>query len=168
MKELILKLRKEGKTYDEIRTEVGCSKGTISYHCGKGQKIKYRNRQRRNRKKINNIINRKIKNFKNAALHGTDPYKRKTTGRFSYASAYEKVLNSQVCYLSGRRIDLSDTTSFHIDHIKPICRGGKNTLKNLGVLRKEVNMAKGGMMNSEFIDLCIDVLKHNGYNIMKK
>jgi uncharacterized protein YerC len=33
LKSKILKLRKEGKTYDDIRKELGCSKATISYHC---------------------------------------------------------------------------------------------------------------------------------------
>ena len=33
MKEQIIKLRKEGKTYNEIKAIVGCAKSTISYHC---------------------------------------------------------------------------------------------------------------------------------------
>lgn len=33
MKEKILKLRKEGLTYNEIKEKLGCSKSTISYHC---------------------------------------------------------------------------------------------------------------------------------------
>jgi predicted transcriptional regulator len=40
MKEKILKLREEGKSYDEIVKEVGCSKSTVSYYCGKGVKEK--------------------------------------------------------------------------------------------------------------------------------
>ena len=40
MKDEILKLRSEGKTYSEIKKELGCSKSTISYYCGKGQKEK--------------------------------------------------------------------------------------------------------------------------------
>ena len=35
MKEEILKLRKEGKTYNEIHKDLGCAKSTISYHCSK-------------------------------------------------------------------------------------------------------------------------------------
>ncbi len=35
MKEKILKLRGEGKTYNEIKKILNCSKGTISYHCSK-------------------------------------------------------------------------------------------------------------------------------------
>jgi predicted transcriptional regulator len=33
MKEKIIKLRNEGKTYNEIVSLLGCSKGTVSYHC---------------------------------------------------------------------------------------------------------------------------------------
>lgn len=35
MKEEILKLRKEGKSYNEIKEILKCSKATISYHCSK-------------------------------------------------------------------------------------------------------------------------------------
>lgn len=34
MKEQILELRKQGKSYNEIKKELGCSKGTIAYHLG--------------------------------------------------------------------------------------------------------------------------------------
>lgn len=46
MKGEILNLRKEGKTYNEITEILGCSKGTISYHCnnnGLGTKTKLAN-----------------------------------------------------------------------------------------------------------------------------
>jgi DNA-binding transcriptional regulator GbsR (MarR family) len=35
MKEKIIKLREDGKTYNEIVEILGCSKSTISYHCSK-------------------------------------------------------------------------------------------------------------------------------------
>lgn len=35
MKEDILRLRKEGKSYNEIRKILGCAKSTVSYHCSK-------------------------------------------------------------------------------------------------------------------------------------
>jgi len=59
MKEQILKLREQGKSYREIQQELGCSKGTISYHLGEGQKEKYKKynqaRKKRNRDWIENI-----------------------------------------------------------------------------------------------------------------
>jgi hypothetical protein len=55
MKEQILKLRNEGKTYNEIKEILGCSKGTISFHCGNGQKEKSNSRKKTNRVKLNGI-----------------------------------------------------------------------------------------------------------------
>ena len=37
----IFRLKAEGKSYREIQKILGCSKGTIAYHLGKGQKEKY-------------------------------------------------------------------------------------------------------------------------------
>jgi hypothetical protein len=48
-KEEILRLRSEGKTYNEIKDILGCSKGTIAYHVGEGQKQKTRERTSRSR-----------------------------------------------------------------------------------------------------------------------
>ena len=50
-KDKIIALHKEGKSYSEIQKILGCSKGTISYHLGSGQKEKSattRNRLRAN------------------------------------------------------------------------------------------------------------------------
>ena len=52
MKNKIIALRNEGKTYDQIKEELGCSKGTIAYHVGVGQKEKTLQRQRSGREKI--------------------------------------------------------------------------------------------------------------------
>ena len=60
MKEKILQLRSEGKTYDQIKKELGCSKGTIAYHCGEGQKEKNYNRTKKLRKTFKNKILRRI------------------------------------------------------------------------------------------------------------
>ena len=44
MKEQILRLRAEGRTYTDIQSILNCSKSTISYHCSNGQKEKLRKR----------------------------------------------------------------------------------------------------------------------------
>ena len=59
-KENILKLRAEGKTYREIQEILGCSKGTISYHLGSGQKQKAFQRSQKRRQ----ILRDKIKKYK--------------------------------------------------------------------------------------------------------
>ena len=51
MKEQILQLREQGKTYDEIKEQLGCSKGTIAYHCGEGQKLKTKEANDRRRER---------------------------------------------------------------------------------------------------------------------
>lgn len=48
-KEEILRLRSEGKSYREIQAILGCSKGTIAYHLGPGQKDKTKDRTNRTR-----------------------------------------------------------------------------------------------------------------------
>ena len=48
-KEQILELSALGWTYSQIQAELGCSKGTIAYHLGKGQKEKTKARTNRNR-----------------------------------------------------------------------------------------------------------------------
>lgn len=50
-KENILKLRSEGKSYRQIQYILGCSKGTIAYHLGPGQKDKTKERTNRARTK---------------------------------------------------------------------------------------------------------------------
>lgn len=52
----IIKLHKEGKSYSEIQSILGCSKGTISYHIGFGQKEKTRSRTQQKRNAIKEFI----------------------------------------------------------------------------------------------------------------
>jgi thymidine kinase len=56
VKEKILELKKKGYSYSQIQKEVGCSKGTIAYHLGIGQKDKTINRTKGYRTKIKDYI----------------------------------------------------------------------------------------------------------------
>lgn len=47
--EKILELREQGLTYREIQSELNCSKGTIAYHLGEGQKLKYKDNSQKAR-----------------------------------------------------------------------------------------------------------------------
>jgi 5-methylcytosine-specific restriction endonuclease McrA len=51
-KDQIILLREQGKTYSEIQNLLGCSKGTISYHLGVGQREKNIARRNSGRKKV--------------------------------------------------------------------------------------------------------------------
>jgi len=175
MKEQILELRAQGKTYDEIVKIVGCSKGTISYHCGEGQKTKANQRQRENRAK--NPLRTRVNRFKGKTVdRKTNSFIRRRdkgisskghTFTFTYEDAFKKVLSNPICYLTGRKIDLSDSKSYHFDHIIPFTKGGENTLENLGLTCKEANKAKDDLSVEEFLQLCKEVLQHNGYTVTK-
>jgi 5-methylcytosine-specific restriction endonuclease McrA len=52
-----------------------------------------------------------------------------------------------VCYYSGVPVTLD---KMHVDHKKPLTRGGTNELKNLCLTTAHMNLAKGNMTEKEF------------------
>ena len=201
MKEQILKLKSEGKSYREIQKILGCSKGTISYHCGNGQKEKTTNRQRQLRK--DNTLIKKVDRFKNPDAfkkqrrkievnsnskkllrHKTDDFQRdriskngesaRKHGRgdrnitFNYHDIIEKFGPNPKCYLTGRTLDLTKPRTYNFDHIIPASKAGTLTLDNLGIACKEANAAKSDMLIPELLQLCKEILEHNGYEVLRK
>lgn len=69
------------------------------------------------------------------------------------------------CAYSGRKLNLLDSTSYSLDHIEPRSKGGTNDMENCALTSKEANMAKSDLSKDEFLKLCEDVLKHNGYKV---
>ena len=168
MKEKILKLRSEGKSYIDIKKLLGCSLSTISYYCGENQKEKTLNRTRKYSKTIRHILKRKKDNF--SFIHGRNKHINKGKRGVLNFTAEEfkiKLENNPTCYLTGRAIDISRPKSYHCDHITPISRGGDCSFNNLGLACKEANMAKSNLTVEEFISLCQEVLTHNGYKVEK-
>ncbi len=195
LKDDILKLRKVGKTYDQIIKELNCSKSTVSYHCTEKTKIltKVRNEKRKKLKpgefygikrlysfkteKSSGFIkpNRTIKNI-NCSL---DKFKKKDNNvkgkhkyrkialkeNFTFKDVFALHKKNQICYLTGRKLNLKDPNTFSFDHITPSSKGGSNTIENLGICRPEANAAKSNLTVDEFIGLCKDVLKSNGYTV---
>ena len=173
MKEDILRLRDEGKTYNEIKEILGCSKGTISYHCGKDQKEKTKKRTSKRREnsliiKTDNFIYRNkkecIRKFQKREM-GSINKEIKTT--FTWYDVIEKHGETTFCYLSGVEIDLN-SKDCHFDHIVPVSRGGSNDINNLGISHKIVNLMKSDLMVDELIDWCIKIVENNGYSVNKK
>jgi len=168
-KEQILLHRSDKKTYREIQLLTGCSKSTISYYCGEGQKEKNKERLKNRRK--TNSVHQKTHNFQARffKLKVTDFQKDKKLPfeRFTWQEVLKKIGENPVCYLTGTPIDLSDKKSYHFDHIVPTARGGTNSISNLGILNRDVNFAKRDLMVDEFIALCKRVLEHNGFSVTK-
>jgi 5-methylcytosine-specific restriction endonuclease McrA len=179
MKEQILELRKQGLTYNQICNKVGCSKATVSYHCGEGQKEKNRKRTQNRRKST--VISQKVERFQYKKIKNkTEDFQRlriRKNGQsrlgkrkmiFSWKDVIEKFGWKTVCYLTGRLIDLREPLTYEFDHIIPYAKGGENTLDNLGIVCRESNRAKNSLSVEEFLTLCKNVLEHHGYVITKK
>ncbi len=192
MKEDILKLRIEGKSYNEIQKLLGCSKSTIAYHCGNGQKDKTKNRQNKRRQNvllaktdrfkykqkseasdtIKDSKNRKdvvesIRKFQKRDNSVKKSVDKNIETTFTWEDVVEKYGENTFCYLSGEEINLFDT-NYQLDHITPASRGGSNGFSNLGITHKIVNQMKGDLTTDELIDWCKKILIFNGYEVNKK
>lgn len=167
MKEKIIQLRNEGNSYTEIERILGCSKGTIAYHCGVGQKEKVKQRNKSYRSNLLTILKRKKDNFCCVGERKCkgNPARKRMPSPFSSKDFLKKMTDNPICYLTGRNIDLTSPKTYQCDHIIPVSRGGRNALDNMGLTCKEANMAKSNMSFDEFINLCKEVLVHNGYKI---
>lgn len=171
----IIELRSQGKTYKEIIDITGCSKGTVAYHCGPGQKEK---KQKRDKKRtIAHRIELKAWHFQKALRSRAEDFQRprvKCQGEsflgkrdlsFSWKDVIEKFGWETTCYLTGRKIDLTESSTFSFDHIKPVAHDGPNELDNLGITCKNANRAKSDMSVAEFVQLCKEVCEHHGYKV---
>lgn len=181
MKEQILKLRKEGKSYRQIQKQLGCSTSTISYHCGKGQKEKTKNRQLKRRGDVKSRLKKRLSVFKSRSMKmKVRDFKRvrELTGNFKIGGGklldaftvdevINKIIDNPICYLTGDIIDLKLTSSYSFDHIVPVSRGGSSKISNLGLCTKDVNMSKHKLTVEEYITLCKKVLINNGYKVTK-
>jgi len=169
MKNEILRLRAEGKTYNEIKKALGCSKGTIAYHCGKGQ-IQKTNTRRKNLIEKNPLY-KKVDSFrtpfKKCIRNRVEHFHRSSDKNFSYHDIIEKYGYETKCYLTGDDVNFRDALSFALDHIIPRSRGGTNSLDNCGVTTPAANQAKHSLLLPEFLELCEKVLKNFGYKVEK-
>lgn len=180
-KEQIIKLYNEGKSRTEICKILGCTKSTVCYHLSNGQKEKSRNRRRnlKNRQtplklKMSSFLERKCDNPNRLINNSRRPLQNKiikfcvnrktgileTKPTFTYDELIAKIGENPVCYLTGTPIDLSKSTTYSLDHILPVSRGGDNSLSNLGLCDKRVNTAKSDLTVEEFRELCSKVVNY--------
>ena len=185
LRDKILELRNLGYSYRKIEEKIKCSKGTISYYCGKGQKEKNKNRRKKNRfkqhpiiQKIENFIYNKYKDPKNVN------YRKNTLNRnlslkiqvfsrvkkgyknmaFTVKDFLDKVGDNPKCSLTGKPIDLMKPRTYQLDHIVPKSKGGENNLDNCQLVCKEANMAKHNLSTEEFVKLCREVVEYHNRN----
>lgn len=179
----IIELSNQGKTRVEICKILNCTKSVVCYHLTKGQKEKYTHRRIKRRNIIHPLI-RKIESFKDsrcgvAVKPTTQPLKAiylkihsfsrdrknpnmKNNPCFTVEEGFQKLKENPVCYLTGTPIDLMEPSTYSLDHIIPTSRGGDNSLGNMGLCIKQVNMAKSDLLVDEFLALCQKVVDHLG------
>ena len=61
------------------------------------------------------------------------------------------------CALTGRQ--LTPQTA-ELDHISPVSKNGSDDIVNLQILHKDINRMKRTMGNTEFIDVCFEVVQY--------
>tara|TARA_R110002110_G_scaffold50151_2_gene148643 strand:+ start:2732 stop:3367 length:636 start_codon:yes stop_codon:yes gene_type:complete len=173
-REDILNLRKQGLTYKEIQAELGCSKGTISYHCGTNQREKSKIRSQKKSPLCRKVgafkarctraswrtFSSKIKCFKrrHKGSKGHSTWRVKVSSQYSCADVVEKIGTKPVCYLTGVKINVDEPKKYSLDHRVPVAHGGSNDLENLEICSLQANKAKADLTLDEFYKLCEDVL----------
>lgn len=180
----ILELRKSGYSYNKIAKKLGCSKATISYHCDPEGKNKYKKRLQKN--KINGLLARRIWNFgyaitkerktaeksvkkiRGVLTHKITLFQRGGARMFSVEELLNYIGENPVCYITGDPIDISDTKSWHLDHIIPVSKGGTADLSNVGIATRDANLFKSDNTLDELEILCQKFLTKRGYTIEKK
>lgn len=174
-REDILSLRRQGLSYNEIAAQLGCSKATISYHCGKNKTEKKRVAAQDKsglEKKIWTFKARctksawrhfasKVKCFKRRGrgIKARTNWRVKVSKQYTTADVVAKIGPKPICYLTGKKIDLDDSSSYSLDHRVPTSLGGKNDLENLEICSHGANKAKADLPIDEFYKLCEEVLK---------
>lgn len=193
IKEDILRLREMGLSYRKIEKRLGCSKGTISYHCGEGQKDKTMaaTRKRRlcplrtkmeafihSRKKetqntflevfapTNHCLNVKIHQF--AKIGSRSTKHEGYSFMFNLKDLKEKIGDDPRCYWTGRKIDLTSRRSYHLDHLVPRSRGGDNSLDNCVLACREANLGKSEFLGEEYVQTSCEVAVHRGKEILAR
>ena len=179
-------LRLQGYSYKDIQNTLNCSKGTISYHLGKGQKEKTKQR-RNNIPQLVYLIRKRINHFQNPIIRTQRKLYPKTSfthrqmskaitakatrfqknAAFNYKDVYAKYGDHFQCALTGRPLSWNKPQEYEYDHILPTARGGTACLDNLQILCTDANRAKNDMTEDEFLDLCKEVVIHAGYKVWK-
>lgn len=182
----VRELRAKGLTYPKIAEALGCSKSVVSYHLSPGQKDKVLERTKGYRETTSILTNlsnykypdtrRRVDVMQEEEISGSVEkrisdkaydFRKKDVASFSAKDVMDKFGDNPICYLSGRQVSLDQPRTYHFDHITPRSKGGSSSIDNLGLTTREANIAKSNLSVDELVELCKDILTHNGYVVTK-
>ena len=149
----IQSLKNEGRTFSQIAKLLDLPQTSVRYHYDPKYKKDSIKRSRKYRCK--EPLQPKANDFFSECPEDRDFTLEDVNNKFS----------EPTCYLTGTPINLKESTTYSLDHITPLSQGGRSNLDNMGLLRKDANQAKYDKTPEEFIQLCIEVLRHNGYKV---
>ena len=173
-------LRKQNKSFRQIASLLGCSRGTVAYYLGNGTKQKTIDRIAKWRQVVHPytrkierfckrrqppIIKSKTGNFRQILTSKIILFSIKNTGlkykmNFTVQQVLDKFGPNPKCYLTGRSLDITKPRTYQFDHIIPASRGGDNSLDNLGICTREANLSKRDMTPNEFFQFCKEVISY--------
>lgn len=172
----ILELRKQGKKPKEIQKILNCNIKTVYYHChyhnpnSLGKRISQQYNHPYYQKMITFTNARYDHKYKNRTRHKILYQKlcqfwgdNVANASFKVKNVVEKFSEEPVCYLTGDKIDIMDSSSYTFDHIQPKCKDGDNDITNLGLATKAANSAKNDMSYDEFIEFCKKVITYHEF-----
>lgn len=74
-----------------------------------------------------------------------------------------KKFEGKTCYLSGMPINLDDGSTYELDHVKSVARGGSYELNNCDITTPVANLMKGEMEVDEFLSWIFKIADHNAH-----
>lgn len=156
MREQILTLRGQGKSYKDIAEELQIPYRRVEYYCNPNiSKIQLASRRKH---AARNRIFKKVVNFhRNSRIN--------VGSNFTFKQFLETCGDKPRCYISNTEIDLNDGPSYAIDHVIPVAQNGDNGLANARLIRADVNRMKSDKTPQELFALCREVLEANGYKV---
>src|SRR6266436_6333987 len=132
---IILKMKKLHPDfgYTRIAKLTGFSRDLVRYYLDPQGRIKHMKRMRKHRKSAHPLY-RKLVYFCATSTKSNHKIIRKIREPFIVLKdALIKFGDKPRCYLTGVLINLNDSSSYSLDHIMPISKGGKSTLENCGL-----------------------------------
>ena len=174
----IQELYASGLTLTQISKSLSCAISTVEYHVKPETKAKTlarlkisankdhpyvaKTRKFRSSSHIRTKSTESILSAKRKIQFKVNNFKRTGTMQnenFSADDIIAKFGERPKCHFTGRDIDIYATSTYHFDHLIPVSRGGRNTLDNLAICCKDVNLAKRDMTSDEFINMCRQVVE---------